>query len=433
MSILPEKDPVPNDKRKPFEFLITIEEAKEFGIPAKILLKMILANMSRRYKFLYPSIQSLATWTGLKPRTVENEMYRLVSDGWLVKAVDEIGRKGYKRPPQEGDTEIHQTNANLHQPSANLHSASAKLHQFSADLHQSDSAKYTNLVQKIHQPDETHYIPKDKLNLTKELKEREEGLTPLSPSAPRPSASCVSDFSSPVSVSDEIQELVKQPPFASEVAETDFGNLESLIEQAVAKKLAEASKSLVTTTGHSDTSPTLLQGQEGGKMEATQGLPAVIGKPKAATSKTKAVRPPRLSLEEDLPEEETKAVLEQLNEWLPRLGLQPEFETREFLEAVGVWVCARRKKYLQRVEHFVDAPPTFQAVKQQLTNIQKESYADALATVRQAGSGEYKNLVFRGVRGQAKQQGPIQKEDENGLLPDGPYAQLFKIMQENQQ
>jgi hypothetical protein len=388
MSSLAHKNEVANDKRKPFEFLITIEEAKEFGIPAKILLKMILANMSRRYKFLYPSIQSLATWTGLKPRTVENEMYRLVSDGWLVKAVDEIGRKGYKRPPQEGDTEIHQPSANLHQPSANLHSASAKLHQSSAnlhstsaDLHQSDSAKYTNLVQKIHQVDETHYILKDKVNLTKELKEEEEGLSPQVASLP-----CVSDFSSPVVIPSEVQEQLINPAFVSEPTA-----LEALVDQLVAKRLAEASRSLVTTSGHSDTRTAMVQSNGGTEMEATQGREVAITKRRLpATS-----RPPQLPIDQDLPEEEMKAVLLRFKEWLPSLNLKPEFHTEDFLGFTGQWICARQRKYLQRVEFFKDAPPTFNAIKLQLGSIQREGYDNALATVRDAATFEYKNLEYR--------------------------------------
>jgi hypothetical protein len=270
-----------NDKKKPFEFTISIDEAKEYGIPAKILLKMILANMSRRYTFLYPSIKNLAEWTGLKVRTVENELYRLVADGWLVKAVDEAGRKGYTKG-------LHQISAKIHQISADLHSTSADLHQVSADLHQSDSAKYTNLVQKIHQPDETHYISNNKLNLTKKEQEEEGSSTPVAFGS-----SCVSEFSSSVSVSDELQELITNPPFAPRVAETDFGNPsetpKSSPPQAITlhgvtytiSKPVNASGSSNGTTGHSDTRADVVQGNGGTEMEPTQGREVVVTKPKS--------------------------------------------------------------------------------------------------------------------------------------------------------
>lgn len=112
--------------------------------------------------------------------------------------------------------------------------------------------------------------------------EREEGLTPLVASLPSPSAHCVSDLahSSATSSTREIQTQVQNPPFASDPAA-----LEAYVDQLVAKKLAEASRSLVATAGHSDTRTDVVQGNGGGKMETSQGLPVVVGKAKATRAK----------------------------------------------------------------------------------------------------------------------------------------------------
>lgn len=120
-------------------------------------------------------------------------------------------------------------------------------------------------------------VLRDKRNV---LREREEGLTPQVASLTSPSAHCVSDFSSPVAVSDEVQEQLINPAFVSAPAA-----LEALVDQLVAKKLAEASRSLVTTQGHSDARTDAVQGQEGGKLEATAASVPVASKPKSSKPK----------------------------------------------------------------------------------------------------------------------------------------------------
>lgn len=266
--IMSEHDSVVNDKKKPFEFSITIEDAKEYGIPAKVILKMILANMSRRYKFLYPSTKNLAEWTGLKPRTVEKEMYKLVSEGWLVKAIDEIGRKGYTKGGHQSGTEIHQLGAELHQSGVNLHQPSRDSYRCGTKVHQSGTAKYTDSVQEIHQIGRTHYIPNNKLNLTKEIKEIQEGLTPQVASLPSPSAHCVSEFSFPVFVPSEVHELITNPPFVSEVAETDFGNL------------AESARSDDNNHSYAKTLTGAIEQRRGTEMGATAVLVPTTSAPK---------------------------------------------------------------------------------------------------------------------------------------------------------
>jgi hypothetical protein len=82
-------------------------------------------------------------------------------------------------------------------------------------------------------------------------------------------------------------------PGKPESSRADFGNLpESITLHGVTytiSKPVNSSGSANGTTGHSDTSVATLQGQEGGKMEATQGLPAVIGKAKALKANTPTI------------------------------------------------------------------------------------------------------------------------------------------------
>jgi hypothetical protein len=152
-------------------------------------------------------------------------------------------------------------------------------------LHQSVMNHYTN----VNEPLQSHYISEKYYQSTKELKEEEEGLSPQVGFA----SSCVSDFSSPVVIPDEIQELITNPPFVSvvaknattEVAETDFGNPPQTVTAFgvtyTISKPVNASGSTNGTTGHSDTSVGMVQEQEGGKMEATQGREVAITKPKS--------------------------------------------------------------------------------------------------------------------------------------------------------
>lgn len=103
-----------------------------------------------------------------------------------------------------------------------------------------DTARHLDMTQRVTPALYIKELEDKNKKIRKE--EREEGLSPLSPSAPRPSASCVSEFSSSVVISEEVQEQLINPAFAPRVTETDFGNLEALVDQLVAKKLAEASR-----------------------------------------------------------------------------------------------------------------------------------------------------------------------------------------------
>lgn len=100
-----------------------------------------------------------------------------------------------------------------------------------------DTARHLDMTQRVTS---ALYIKELEDKNKKIRKEEEEGLKPLSPSAPRPSASCDSDLahSSAISSTREIQTQVQNPPFVS-----DPTALEALVDQLVAKKLAEASKS----------------------------------------------------------------------------------------------------------------------------------------------------------------------------------------------
>jgi len=129
------------------------------------------------------------------------------------------------------------------------------------------------------------------------LRETKEGLSPQVASLPSPSAHCVSDFSSAVVIPDEIQDMTYRPPFVStcskmehtQVAETDFGNLPQAITlhgvTYTISKPVNASGSANGTTGHSDTSVGMVQGQEGGKMEPVGASAPTISKPKSSKPK----------------------------------------------------------------------------------------------------------------------------------------------------
>ncbi len=228
------------------------------------------------------------------------------------------------------------------------------------------------------------FTHKNNIINTKEDKkeEREEGSSTPSPSAP------LSEF-----------EFCDMYPHVAEMETTEVGSkteltsqsLQTLVEQMVAKELQKSARNGDKSLSHAMTLTTPVKTQEGGEMEASGASVPVVSKRRAPAT----VRPPQLPIDQDLPEEEMKAVLHRFKEWLPNLNLKPEFHTEDFLGATGQWICARQRKYLQRVEYFKDAPPTFNAIKLQLTSIQREGYNNALATVRDAATFEYKNLEYR--------------------------------------
>ncbi len=215
------------------------------------------------------------------------------------------------------------------------------------------------------------------------LRETEEGLKPQVASLPSPSAHD-SDLahSSAISSTREIQTQVQNPPFVS-----DPTALEALVDQLVAKRLAEASRSPVTTTGHSDTRTDAVRGNGGTEMEPTQGHEVAVSKPKAV----RAIRPAKLGIEDEIPDKEKQIALSQLAEWLPTLQIKQEFRTEKLGNALQAFVIRRRERYLKRIKGF-EEPLTRLGLQCQLTKAQKWGYDKCLESIWTAAGEGWKGF-----------------------------------------
>jgi hypothetical protein len=249
-----------NEKRKPF--FANINE-DEFDLLTRFEGKYLIRVRAFSAMDLYMTYthKQLATEWGCDERTVRMARVGLIKKGFCTLVED--GKRQYLTPTYKGGCGSFRSDQE--DKTGSKRSADRN------DPDQSDPQRGSFRSASADQNDPTVLYIKKECIKRNVLRETKEGLTPQVASLPSPSAHCVSD---------EVQEQLINPAFVSEPTA-----LEALVDQLVAKKLAEASRSLATTTGHSDTSTDPIQGQEGGKTEPTAASVPTITKPKSSKPK----------------------------------------------------------------------------------------------------------------------------------------------------
>jgi hypothetical protein len=259
------------EKRKPF--FANINE-DEFDLLTRFEGKYLIRVRAFSAMNLYMTYthKQLAIEWGCDERTVRIARVGLIKKGFC--ALVEDGKRQYLTPTYSGGCGSFR--------SGQEDKTGSKRSADRNDPDQSDPQRGSFRSASADQNDPTALYIKKECIKRNVLRENKEGLTPQSFASltPRPSASCVSEFSSAILIPSEVQKQLINPAFVSESTA-----LEALVDQLVAKKLAEASRSLATTRGHSDTSVGMVQGQEGGKMEPVGASAPTISKPKSSKPK----------------------------------------------------------------------------------------------------------------------------------------------------
>jgi hypothetical protein len=218
-----------NEKRKPF--FANINE-DEFDLLTRFEGKYLIRVRAFSAMNLYMTYthKQLAVEWGCDERTVRTARVGLIKKGLCALVND--GKRQYLAPTSKGGCGSFRSAQEGE--SGSFRSAD----QSDPDHFDPRCGSFRSATADQNDPNAL-YIKKEciKRNV---LREREEGLTPQVASLTSPSAHCVSDLaqSSAISSTREIQTQVQNPPFVS-----DPTALEALVDQLVAKKLAEASKS----------------------------------------------------------------------------------------------------------------------------------------------------------------------------------------------
>jgi len=271
---------------------------------------------------------------------------------------------------------------------------------------------FTGGVNNFSRGGEQTFTHKINIYNTKEIKKEEEGASPLVASLPSPSAHCVSEFSSPVFIPEEIKTLTQQTPFEAppeQVTETNFGNLETLVDQLVAKKLAELPQKAENPPRYAKTFIAPIEQRPGAKMEPTEASLPVVSKRKAPASKKQ--KP------EDISEQELKEyVITQIKTWKAAgLQISEKFNNKQARQAIMDF-CLNRE-WLWRVKvKGSERPLTSRALNQILSQYEDQPLETFISEINQcvmANAQSPQWLIDKRKKGLPTQQKSFKQQDED--------------------